>query len=220
MAVFRILNVPEDDDENTTIKIHQMCSTTQGEQGLLADVDRVWWSAGFNGPVDQETLLAWWRPFFRNQSQATQEHLRAKYNVTEDILPKNSIRFLKAGQRTVSFGDMPLNAREGLLNESLHRRTINLGAINGRSGSMVCTHRADGEKIVYGIIAGAAGEIYSSMYTFTPEILEWVQLAVDSCAGPTHQKTYDARLFVLSEAKPMEDVEMTLFGATSANGSA
>jgi hypothetical protein len=72
--------------------------------------------------------------------------------VDANEIPQEQMEFLLPGQRSVSFGDMPVDPREELkAHDAPHRRAMNISAINGRSGSMVCTRGENGDALVYGL---------------------------------------------------------------------
>ncbi len=78
LAIFRVIEKPEHDDENMVIDWGQICFTAQKDRGKLGLKD-FWWSVGYNLNNDQERFQSEWREFFLRQPTNIQTDIRQQH---------------------------------------------------------------------------------------------------------------------------------------------
>ncbi|OQV05898.1 hypothetical protein CLAIMM_10554 [Cladophialophora immunda] len=183
IAIFRILQAPDDDEDNTVIDWSQIHFVVEEDRGKLGSKD-LWWSVGFNLNNNQARLNSDWKGFFLRQPLSIQQDIAQRYLYDENHPP--AVDFLKTNRRTVSFGKMDEFAETGFPPQS-YQVSLNLSAWYGRSGSMVFSRGnagVDGEEShvqVYGLIVGGSSETNHNVMTlFTEEMRGWLEKAFHS----------------------------------------
>ncbi|KIX92025.1 uncharacterized protein Z520_12240 [Fonsecaea multimorphosa CBS 102226] len=191
LAVFRIVEKPEDDDPEHAIKPPQLAFFRDQDLGALGRPDLLW-SVGYNLNCSEEGLQSNWKMYWSRQSLEVQAKIHREYGL--NAITKPSTDFLKPNQRTVCFGTLD-EASLRRINRADYRVDINLSAWYGRSGSMVC-YCPTGEKSVRicGLVAGGTPDSDQNyMVLFTDEMKDWFANAL----GPHDESDFHQR-FVMS----------------------
>ena len=171
LAVFSIMTRPSGDGGNETISGDQIMFVGQSHE--LSSY-KYWWSVGYNSLHDKASFNLFWTNFYLRQSPLTRNMVKQQHRYDESI-PQPMESFLKADERTVSFGKIKYSPE---LRKKASSCFINLSAWHGRSGGMVCS-QADGIVKVCGVISGGNAERDPNIIVlFTEEMKEWFTAAV------------------------------------------
>ncbi|KIW41510.1 uncharacterized protein PV06_07060 [Exophiala oligosperma] len=181
LAIFRIVEKTEDDEEKQVINWNQMHFVTPEDRGKLGTKD-LWWSVGYNLSNDMSKLQTSWKAFFLRQPSKVQADIYQKYKFDATTTP--NLKFLAVSQRTVSFGTLEQFAPTGE-EEQTYQVSISISAWYGRSGSMVCTRENGGvdgrenQVSVHGIIKGGSTKSdYNVMILFEENMKSWLDKAL------------------------------------------
>jgi hypothetical protein len=171
LAVFSITTRPSGDDENETLSRDQIMFVGQSHE-LSSYKD--WWSVGYNSLHDEVSFNLFWTDFYLRQSPVTRNMIEQQHGYNESTPPPMA-SFLKANERTVSFGKIKYSPE---LRKKTSSCFIDLSAWHGRIGGMVCS-QSNGIAKVCGVVSGGNPEREPNiMVLFTEEMKEWFTAAV------------------------------------------
>ncbi len=92
LAIFRIIDKPEDDESNHTIKLPELAFVREQDIGRLGQHD-LWWSVGYNLDFNEAGLQSSWEMYWSRQSIEVKHEISKEF-VCESVprkIPKLTI---------------------------------------------------------------------------------------------------------------------------------